>query len=206
MNDVKPLNGLLPLKVVKMEDCGEHARVTVEDSNGVLLTIDISIPTARKLSIGGQVAMSFMFPEAALADWVVEHMNSPTSRRAKIHLLNAEGGCLTRDELLERFGSHSDVYEHMLRSRCVIGIDDGDGVVKYPVWQFAPNGTVIDGIPLVLRQLPSDDPWGAMIFFLEPNERLGTSARTSGYMTPIQALRDERIQDVLAAAQAWGVH
>lgn len=200
MSDQKPLDTTFPMKVMRMEDCGESATVTVEDIEGSQLLVKMRTATARKLSIGGQVVLNFLFPEAAIFDvWTA--VRSEGSKAAKTRLLQAEGGCLTMQELLAKFPDHKADYNLLRSTKCLLAIYDGDRYL-YPVWQFNDEGRILDGLPLVLRRLAPDDAWVAIIFFLEPHPALQQNDKE---VTPLEALREGRVDDVVDAARSWGI-
>lgn len=113
-------------------------------------------------------------------------------------LLAAEGGTWTA----ARVGAHLRVDENNVENRRragrLIGVRSGKGSYRFPAWQFVPGGT-LRGLEQVLEALRAHDPWMQMIFFLDANVRLENR-------TPLGALREGRVEQVLQAAEAFGVH
>lgn len=84
------------------------------------------------------------------------------------------------------------------RKGLLLGEMEG-GHLRFPLWQFDPAGSggVIEGLPQVLRALDEGGPvpsLGKMSWLQKKNSSLGGGA-------PLEALREGRLAEVLAAAR-----
>lgn len=112
--------------------------------------------------------------------------------QAKRQLLDAEGGCLTVSEVAALLHISRQAVDKRRRSRQLIGVSSGRRGYLYPAWQL--EDAVLPHVPEVLLALaPEHEPWGQISFFLRCNRYLDGE-------TPLAALRQGRIDDVLAAA------
>ncbi|WIB27744.1 hypothetical protein [Curtobacterium sp. MCSS17_015] len=88
------------------------------------------------------------------------------------------------------------------QKRDLLGLKIGDGSRIFPSFQFGGSGTPLPHLREVLDLLDRDgiDPWGSALW-------LNTVADEFGGTTAAQALRDGRVEPVLAAARraanAW---
>ncbi|WP_439691381.1 hypothetical protein ACRQ4B_10435 [Curtobacterium sp. SP.BCo] len=86
--------------------------------------------------------------------------------------------------------------------RDLIGLKIGDGSLVFPSFQFGVTGTPLPNLRQVLALVDPDriDPWGSALW-------LNTPADEFGGTTAAEALRDGRVEQVLAAARraahAW---
>jgi hypothetical protein len=78
----------------------------------------------------------------------------------------------------------------------LLALTQGKRGYSYPSFQFE-DGKTLDGLEEVLKNLSALDPWMQLRFFTSPHERLGD-------LTPIEALRSGRINDVVRAAIGYG--
>ena len=84
------------------------------------------------------------------------------------------------------------------RANKLLAVTFGKRGYIYPSWQFSQDG-VLEGFESVMGGLSAHDSWSQVIFFLSPNARL------QGRL-PLQALRARAVDDVRAAAVAFGEH
>jgi len=123
--------------------------------------------------------------------------------RAKRKLLAAEGGALTAPELEKTFGVTRQHIHAQRDQGKLLGVQLATRIYRYPVWQFDHAGRALPGLDRILAALPAGDEWGHLIFFLEPSPLLGRGHED--HLTPLEALRAGRIDEVLHAASAWGL-
>jgi hypothetical protein len=119
-------------------------------------------------------------------------------------ILAAEGGALTAEQLEELHVLPAEVFHALRRGRKLLGVtvvNDEKQEVRYPVWQFRTGWETLEGFEKVLRMLDPTDDWSAMLFFLEPNERL--EPRNGEHLTPLEALKEGKVAEVVLAALAW---
>lgn len=113
-------------------------------------------------------------------------------------LLRAEGGTLTVMQVAKHFHISRQSVDRRRRQGQLLAIPIGRHGYRYPAWQLTPGGT-LPGWAEVLAVLQNRDGWSKMIFFLSPNDRLQ-------HRTPLAALRQGQVNDVVAAAAAYGEH
>lgn len=123
---------------------------------------------------------------------------------AKRRMLEAEGGTLAAEEVERLLGISRQQVNNRRRQGKLLAVEVGRRGFRYPAWQFDAQGCALKGLALALGELAEADPWSRILFFLEANERLtetGSRART-----PLEALREGRVEDVRRAARAWERH
>ena len=90
---------------------------------------------------------------------------------ARKRLEKAEGGAIAAEDVADLLGLSRQGVDYLRKTERIVAWRLGTGKWHYPVWQFH-EGRVRPGIPECLKELPSDDPWSHMIFFLSPRESL----------------------------------
>ncbi|WLC16652.1 hypothetical protein [Bradyrhizobium diazoefficiens] len=115
--------------------------------------------------------------------------------QAMADLVRAEGGPLGVDEVAQVLGISRAAVDKRRKNDALIGIQDGARAVRYPSWQFTATG-VLEGIPEALGVIGVKDPWMRLQFFLSHDRDLDA--------TPLKALRDGRIAEVVSAAAKFG--
>ncbi|MBE9020889.1 helix-turn-helix domain-containing protein, partial [Chroococcidiopsidales cyanobacterium LEGE 13417] len=115
---------------------------------------------------------------------------------ARERLLNAEGGPLTISQVEELLG----ISRQAIHKRCskgkLIALTTSKRGYLFPRWQFAENG-ILPGLESVLAALDESEPWMQAAFMLNPNIWLDGAS-------PLEMLRQGKIEDVLVAARASG--
>ncbi len=117
---------------------------------------------------------------------------------ARQQLLDAEGGAWTVDQVASHLGLSRQAVDKRRKAGKLLALTVGRRGYLYPSWQFVRHG-VLPGWETILRGLAAHDPWAQVIFMLSPSDRLGDQR-------PLDALRDGRIDEVKAAASAFGEH
>jgi len=111
----------------------------------------------------------------------------------KRSMVAAEGGILSRAEFARRIG----LTPEELETNSLLWLDiSGDHA--YPAFQIAGDG-LLPGIGAVVEAFSIDDPWMRVNFMLTGDARLAGQR-------PIDALREGRVIEVIAAARAYGEH
>ena len=117
-------------------------------------------------------------------------------------LLSAEGGCVDVNEAAALFRKPEPVTRQALTDRIrngdIIAYKTSGGQYRVPRWQFRPEGGVLPGMADALAILRKDPSFGTLTpfaFFLQAHPL------TSGN-TPLQALRQGNLNDVLRAADS----
>jgi hypothetical protein len=113
-------------------------------------------------------------------------------------LLQAGGGTITASEAARLLHVTRQSVDNRRRGNRLIGLSLGRRGYAYPVWQFTESGT-FTGFEDVLGDLKHFSPWMQAHFMTTGDRRLDG-------VTPLDALRDGRVQDVRRAAQAFGEH
>jgi hypothetical protein len=86
-----------------------------------------------------------------------------------------------------------------IRKGNVLAYRSGGGDYQVPVWQFRPEGGVLNGLPEVLAavrdKLDDSQPLTAFAFLLQAHP-------LTGGRPPLEALKEGRLEAVLAAVEA----
>jgi hypothetical protein len=90
---------------------------------------------------------------------------------ARKRLEQAEGGAISAEQVADLLGLSRQGVDYLRKAKRIVAWRLGSGKWNYPVWQFH-DGRVRPGISECLKELPSDEPWSRMIFFLSPRESL----------------------------------
>lgn len=115
---------------------------------------------------------------------------------AKRQLLEAEGGCMSSEEVAKVLGIKRQAVDKRRINGKLIGLPSGR-VYLYPVWQFV-DGKTLPGLEQVLKRLGVQDPWMQTAWMLNGNSRL------EGRRIPLTVLRDGNLEAVLEAAEVYG--
>jgi hypothetical protein len=113
-------------------------------------------------------------------------------------LLHAEGGVLAAQDAAKHLGISRQAVNKRRKAGSLLGLSLGRRGYAYPAWQFGKVG-VLQGLETVLATLSTLDPWMRAVFFLSPNPRLSENS-------PIKALRQGKVTEVVRAARSQGVH
>ena len=81
-------------------------------------------------------------------------------------------------------------------SNQLLALTQGRRGYSYPGFQLEESKT-LSGLEDVLKALSALDPWMQLNFFTSPTERLGGK-------TPIETLRERKVNDVISIASAYG--
>lgn len=118
--------------------------------------------------------------------------------RERERLLTLEGGTLPVDEVARHLKITRQAVNKRRQQGTLVGLDAGRHGYRYPAWQFVREGTIPD-LEAVLAALEKHDAWMQHIFMVSPNTRLNDR-------TPLEELREGRLDDVLKAARTLGEH
>ena len=144
-----------------------------------------------RVAINKALPVTFKSPEAEALFRGIE---------AQRRLKESEGGSLSAEEAGKILGlsSRQAVFDRYRQQR-LIGWREKQGAVRFPIWQFGPDGNVLEGLPDVLKILghqSPDDDWAKVLFFLSPRESLD-------HRRPLDLLRKGKVKQVKALAQAY---
>lgn len=110
----------------------------------------------------------------------------------KKQLLEAEGGCLTGAEVAEHIGMTRQGVDKRRSQGKLLAVTHYRRGYLYPKWQFG-----LKGFEQVLEALSDEDSWTKTLFMLSPVPRFEGK-------TPLQLLRQGRLEEVLKFAHTWG--
>lgn len=105
---------------------------------------------------------------------------------------------LTAPQVAALLGTSRQTPHDRARAGTLLAVRDG-GVTRFPAWQFdasSPDG-VIPGLPAVIRTLGETPPLSKVAWFVTPKTLLGR--------TPLEALKEGDLQEVLLAAQTFAL-
>jgi hypothetical protein len=115
------------------------------------------------------------------------------------NLLAAHGGCISDAEVVHLMGlQDASIVERWREHRQIVSAKTDDGQWEYPIWQFArKHRRVMLGIRDCLAELPFENEWEPVIFFLNRLEILGGHS-------PLDRLRTGKIEAAILAARQYG--
>lgn len=119
---------------------------------------------------------------------------------AQRQLRESEGGSVSAQEAATLLGlaSRQAVLDRHKALR-LLGWREKQGAVRFPIWQFHPDGNVLEGMPEILEilnQESSHDDWYKVLFFLNPRESLQNKR-------PLDLLRQGNLEKVKALARTY---
>lgn len=136
------------------------------------------------------------------APWVSELTSEDPLVAAKLRglerrqeILKTAGGALTAEKVAGVLTISRQAVDKRRASNQLLALTQGKRGYSYPSFQFH-EGQTLKGLPEVLEKLSALDPWMQLNFFTSQNERLGG--------TPIDALREGRVDDVVRVASGYG--
>jgi hypothetical protein len=144
--------------------------------------IDSFVP-ARKAKVGEEKAREIVLARGALA---------------RKRLEQAEGGAIAAEKVADLLGLSRQGVDYLRKAKRIVAWRLSTGKWHYPVWQFH-EGRVCPGISECLKELPNEDPWSQMIFFLSPRESL--SGRR-----PLDLILSGDVSNAVAAARRHQRH
>jgi len=114
-------------------------------------------------------------------------------RRALLH------GAITTTQVAQLLGVSRQAVAERERKGQLLCVMEG-GQLRFPLWQFDPSGAsgVVEGLPLVVRALDEVAPTpalGKMVWLRKANPSLSD-------LSPVEALRAGRLDEVMAAARS----
>jgi hypothetical protein len=104
---------------------------------------------------------------------------------------------LSADDVAGRIGLTRQAVDKRRRAGHLLAVQTERRGYCYPDWQLKGD-RVLSGLETVLEALGGHDPWMKLRFFLAKSIRLGR--------TPLDALRAGKVDEVVAAARAYGEH
>jgi hypothetical protein len=115
------------------------------------------------------------------------------------NLLAARGGCIREREVVALMGlEDASIIDRWRNHRQIVSARTDDGQWVYPIWQFArKHKRVMLGIRDCLAELPFENEWEPLIFFLSSMESLGGHS-------PLDSLRAGKIEAAIMAARQCG--
>ncbi len=111
-------------------------------------------------------------------------------------MLTKAEGVLGSEKVAELLNLSRQAVDKRRAANQLLAITQAKRGYGYPSFQFE-NGKTLGGLEEVLKDLSALDPWMQLRFFTSPHERLGNR-------TPIEALRNGMVGDVMRAASGYG--
>lgn len=112
--------------------------------------------------------------------------------------LKAAGGAFDLEEVQTLLnGVSRQAIEKRVKEGSLLAVPGPSNRRRYPTVQFTREG-VVAGLKDVHEALPTRNPWAALNFFVQPDDRLGGRK-------PIDVLRDGDVDLVVSAARAMGM-
>jgi hypothetical protein len=108
-------------------------------------------------------------------------------------ILNAKD-MLTADQFAELIGATRETVHQKRKRHEVLGLEGPRRGVRFPAWQLANDGKLLPALPRLFKIL-GDHPWAIYRFLLQEHPELGGK-------TALDALRSNRIEDVVGTADA----
>ncbi len=104
---------------------------------------------------------------------------------------------LSSTQVAALLGTSRQTPHDRARNNTLLAVHDG-GVLRFPVWQFDPNGPngVVHGLPEVLQAL-NVSPLAKVSWLTRPNSALGNR-------TPLDSLKSGEVKRVVQLARAVG--
>lgn len=131
-------------------------------------------------------------------DWVADAMLDaiPTA-----HPFEQLGPFYDTTGLARWLGISRQALHQRVKSHQLLAPVTADGQRVYPAWQFAPDGSTLQGFSAVLRVLLSGiDEWTAAIWLTTPSDRFDGRTAVDLLAAPRTAPRDDDALDVVLAA------
>lgn len=108
-------------------------------------------------------------------------------------ILNAED-MLAADQFAELIGATRETVHQKRKRHEVLGLEGPRRGVRSPTWQMANDGKLLPALPRLFEIL-GNRPWAIYRFLLQEHPELGGK-------TALEALRSNRIEDVISTADA----
>jgi hypothetical protein len=118
--------------------------------------------------------------------------------RVRQDLLEQEGGLVSAAELADLLGISRQAVDDRRKQGELVALKDAARHFKYPVWQ-SHEGNTLPGLEDVLMALDMTDPMTAIVFYLQPDPRIGGKR-------PLDAAREGQSGLVLRLAMVFGEH
>ena len=119
---------------------------------------------------------------------------------ARQRLAEAEGGCLSSEEVARLLGISKTATLKRLEAGGLLAWREGRvRAARFPCWQFDRRGQTLAGLEAVLEILNQGkrlDAWAKVLFFLQTKASLGKKR-------PLDLLREGRLEDARLAAAAY---
>ena len=91
-----------------------------------------------------------------------------------------------------------DELDGLVNDRSILSLKNSRQEIRFPTFQFRPDGSLVDGIGSVMKLLPTQNAWAVLNFMVRSQLQLGNRR-------PIDLLRAGEVELVLKAAQSVGV-
>lgn len=119
------------------------------------------------------------------------------AEKIKEETLLEAGGLLDLDDVMALLKTSREGIAKRVRAGTLLAVRGPDSSLHYPAAQFRADGTVVSGLKEVQEALPTTNAWVVLNFFVTPDDYLNGR-------TPIELLREGRLEVVVAAAHRYG--
>jgi hypothetical protein len=113
----------------------------------------------------------------------------------KTELVEMAGGLYPLPQVASLLNVSEEAVEDRHKAGVLIAVRSG-GIYGYPACQFTSNG-IVEGLAVILEAMPMRDDWMRLEWLLVPDDALEG-------LSPLEALKEERIDDVIDVARAQG--
>jgi len=113
--------------------------------------------------------------------------------------LKSSGGAYSLEQTQELMhGITRQAINNRVRDGSLLAVPGPSNRAKYPVIQFMPDGSPVEGLKVVRRALHTSNGWMLLNFLVNPDSRLGGKR-------PIDVLKAGDVEKVVEVAQRVGV-
>jgi hypothetical protein len=113
----------------------------------------------------------------------------------KTELVEMAGGLYPLPQVASLLNISEEAVEDRHKAGVLIAVRSG-GIYGYPACQFTSDG-IIEGLAVILEAMPMRDDWMRFEWLLVPDDALEG-------LSPLEALKEGRIDDVIDVARAQG--
>lgn len=135
----------------------------------------------------------------------IESDNPPDIEEGtKQNLVDLYGGAISSEEFGKEVGTSRQAVDKQANSGNLLRFKKGARNWNYPSWQ-SHNGAILEGLRETIKALGDRSHWSKLLFFVSKNQYLEgvlTEEMGTPEITPIDALRQGHVQQVLAAIES----
>ncbi len=183
------------LKRVRLFEALLHQDATLAVALGRAERAERELAAAKKaLRQMHEAARDSAAPETPLAVALADARARGNAFKAQ---LAVDPAMLSTADAAERLGMTQEGVRRKRKRREILGVTLAKRGIRYPDWQFLPDGRLIQGLPRLFLIL-GDDDWAVYRFLLTRHAELNG-------IRAVDALRLGRIDETLAAAESMAI-